>query len=361
MRSPDIITVAEILSRAFCVDYPHIRNKNLIPQDALLGMEASWNRGYFDARTARVAEVENVFVLEEGLVFNVDGVLMLDFVTQHSRQHIEDATNKVKAAIADSQYKKIETPTVLCVKPGWQNYGHWLLEILPMADLANRVLCSTHINFAVMQEISVGMKEVVDTTLRLVGIPIEQVVRVDRAPRLYSRLFVVQGLTRHGTYMSKLVFNPLQRIAKNIIPAQNPKLYVARSTKASRYFHKDEEVKTRLAAHGYTIIYPEQHSFAEQVAYFKGARTILGIAGGAMSNIAFCPPTAAVRMFFPASMPDTFFWFLAQHRGFDFKDIRLAETGTQLSHNRWDSELDLPLSLLDEVADSDSFRPGVPI
>jgi hypothetical protein len=337
--------VAELLSPAFNVAPPVLFNESWIPERPLASMKAAWEHKAFPERKIRLFEMNDIFVVDEGIVFDASGAVLSTFLTQQAPRHVDSARIKLAEAIERGSYITSTAPSVLCVKPGWQNYGHWLMELLPAADLAQRILRSADIEFIVMEENGPEMVAVVNDSLSLVGVDVNQVRRISREPRFYRRLFILWGMTRHGVYMSPLVFNPLDHVAKDIVPFGHDKVYVARSTLSSRYFHDNDRVEALFREHGYSILHPEKCSFTEQVAIFKGARTIAGIAGAGMANIAFCLPGTTVRLFYPSTMADTFFWFIAQHRGLIFEDVRVREIGRKLTHNAWDSELEFPLEL----------------
>lgn len=341
--------VAELLAPSFEVAPPRLYDESCISEPALASMKAAWKRGTFPERKVRLIELNDVFVVDEGIVCDASGLVLPAFLTQQAPRHVEAARIKVAEAIERQSFRTSATPSVLCVKPGWQNYGHWLIELLPVADLAQRILRAPEVEFIVMQENSPAMAAVVNDSLSLAGVGAGQIRRVSREPGFYRRLFILSGLTRHGVYMSSLVFNPLDHIAKEIVPSVHDKIYIARSPVSSRYFHDNDGVEVLMRQNGYSIFRPEKCSFTEQVALFKGARTVVGIAGAGMANIAFCLPGTTVRLFYPSTMPDTFFWFIAQHRELNLDDVRVREVGPKLTHNTWDSELTFPADVASSI------------
>ena len=58
-----------------------------------------------------------------------------------------------------------------------------------------------------------------------------------------------------------------------------------------------------------------------QIALFSRAKHVVGVSGAAMTNIAFCGPETKITVLVPGTFPDTFFWFIAQHRHLDFVEI----------------------------------------
>ena len=65
-----------------------------------------------------------------------------------------------------------------------------------------------------------------------------------------------------------------------------PRLFVSRSDLlVHRQCRNAREVEEHFAAHGFSVVYPERHSFAAQVAMFREARVVAGFGGSAMFNI----------------------------------------------------------------------------
>lgn len=58
---------------------------------------------------------------------------------------------------------------------------------------------------------------------------------------------------------------------------------------AKRACHNTEEVERIFAAHGFSVIHPEDHPLPEQVALFRAASTIAGFAGSGLFHIALVP------------------------------------------------------------------------
>ena len=65
------------------------------------------------------------------------------------------------------------------------------------------------------------------------------------------------------------------------------RLFVSRGGTLSsrRGCRNQRDVESFFAARGFHVLYPEEHSFAEQVAFFAGARVVAGFGGSAMFNV----------------------------------------------------------------------------
>ena len=161
---------------------------------------------------------------------------------------------------------------MLGVKPGWQNYGHWLIEILPMADLANRAICSKFLRFLFACAPGSKMEAVIAQSAATLGIPVEKFVRYENKPIFFETLFCVTGLTHHGVYMSPLVFSPLNRISDSVTATSSDKLiYIKRGANMHRTFVNEAEVDELFRSKGYRIICPEDWTIGRADLHFAEA------------------------------------------------------------------------------------------
>jgi len=127
--------------------------------------------------------------------------------------------------------------------------------------------------------------------------------------------------------MSPLSVAAVMKVAQGILPAGHRKLFVKRAPGFQRrILENQDDVSSQLEGVGYHTIEPGQLSLEEQIAAFRGADYVVGVAGAAMTNIAFCHPGTRVVMLAGADFSDTFFWFIATHRHLDYSEIRCEKT-----------------------------------
>jgi len=354
MAMPENCVYAEFVSPAFPTTYPTVIHKERISAAALSAMEDSWNTRLFAERKIRLLQLTDVFVAGEGIVFDRVGRVYGDILTQQAPEHIERAAAQVAAAIESGDHETRTEPTVLCVKPGWQNYGHWLVEILPIADAAKRALGEDDLRFLIPNTFAPVMKKVVDDSLSIVGVAANRVSSYSFLPVFAKRLFVMHGMTHHGVYMSPLVFDTLNRLQDHTIGSDKMNIYIKREQYLSRSIENEAEIDEFMHSRGFFAFYPERFSLKEQISFFSGAKNIVGVAGAAMTNICFARAEARVLLLYPERMTDTFFWFMANHRKLDFVDVRCAQSGPSRSHLPWDSSLRVEIQDLQELLTSRS-------
>lgn len=337
--------VLELTSPAFAMQAPALVHAELVPDDVIGAMQVSWNIPYFPERSVEVFLLEDVHVAEEGLVFDAHGRLFRGTITQHSQAEID----RGYAAVMAAGSLPIRSGTfVLCKKRGADNFGHWLMEMLPKAHLARLYAAREGLRYVVPAARG-QLAQVVTDSLAMLEIHEDAVLRADAGPLRVDRLLVVDGLTAHGVFMSPLVLNCIDALSARVKGGQPRKLYVTRDGLTSRRFGNEDAIQRRAEASGYTLLDPARLSFAEQVAAFKNATEIVGVMGAGLTNIAFAPRDARVLNLAPALMPDTFFWFIAGLRGQRYRELRCRQVGLSRGITPWDTDLALEPGDLDEI------------
>ncbi len=345
---PTDADIAVFVSPGFDVRYPRVVNRDRIPPEALASMEPAWRMGRYPERPVRVVRLQDVWVAKEGLVFDRDGALHWQTMTQHSETEIAAARAAVAAAIERGGPADRDGPVVLCKKRGVGNYGHWMMEMLPKAHLVHTRLPELGARFLVAAAPD-PLAGSMAASLALLGIDPARVIVADDAPRRFAELVVVDGLTEHGAFMSPLVMDCADALALTVEASAEKALFVTRWATGFRRFEDEDPLLDRIHAAGWAQAEAGLLPLADQIALFKGADRIVGVMGAALTNIAFARPGARVVVFAPAGMPDTFFWFIAMLRGLDYTEIRCEQRGPVRGVMPWDTGLAFPEETWDEV------------
>lgn len=339
-------------SPAFDAPPPRIRHRDRITGAALRAMEGTWGMGRFAERRVRVLRLRDVWVAREGLVFDRDGALYRDTVTQHSPAEVAEAQDAVLAAIGQTANDRNgidgNGPVVLCKKRGVGNYGHWMMEMLPRAHLVHRRCPELEARFLVA-EAPEPLRATMAASLTLLGIAPSRIVVAGDAPRRFAELLLVEGLSEHGVYMSPLVMDCADALARAVetqgammqaMPAGRP-LFVTRQAAGFRRLVEEDALLMSAQEAGIVPVEPALLPLPAQIALFKGAAGVAGVMGAALTNIAFAAPGTPVTALAPAGMPDTFFWFIAALRGLDYTEIRCVPAGPVRGNMPWDTDLAL--------------------
>jgi len=285
-------------------------------------------------------------VVYEGLVFDRECRLYPATRTGHSEEEILESVDWIDEAKNANRVSILDGPLVLCKKRGTNNYGHFLIEMFTKAVLASREFTGAALSFLVSDE-SGPLSKVMMDAFEIAALGQNAVVNAGRNPVFVRELIVVDGLSQHGSFMSPLIMECLDELANKVPAGHIRKIYVTRHGAQYRKARNEDLVVAQLEKQGFAVLDPGTMTLSEQISAFKGATTIIGISGAAMTNICFCPPGANVICLTPASMPDTFFWFIAGLRRLNYCEVRLPELGG--APNSWPTWCDDVLVDIKEV------------
>ena len=336
-EAPDQSRLIRIRSPAFDASPPALVGEERIPA-AVLDACSAWRQRRFAAREILVRVLHEVFVVAEGLVFDREGQLLTQSIRQHEPERIDLARRAVCRAIEGESVARHDLPLVLGKKRGVDNYGHWMMEMLPMLHLAVSRLADERIGVLVHDVEDAALGGIMQETLRRLGIADHRVRVSGNAPVFVRELIVVEGLTHHGTYMSPLVRDCHDRLAHGVPGSGYERVLLLRGAGATRRFHDELHMARIATARGFTVLSPGSLGLDGQISMMRDARVVAGVMGAAMTNLIYARRGTRALLFAPANMPDTFFWFIANLRGLPYREIRCAQSG---SGDGWSRQLEL--------------------
>jgi capsular polysaccharide biosynthesis protein len=94
-----------------------------------------------------------------------------------------------------------------------------------------------------------------------------------------------------------------ERIAAKASPADHPRRIFCSRRRSRRSCHNLAEVEELFRQHGFTVVYPEDLAFVDQVEMFRQAEVVAGFAGSAMFTSLFCPTPRHLIVLGPTSYP----------------------------------------------------------
>jgi capsular polysaccharide biosynthesis protein len=350
---PAAALAAELPSPDYTTTYPDIDGPYTLPWWAQQVVEDNYRQSAFVGRKVRIYRLREVTVCHEGLVFNADGKLLTQTGAQFSDETITQAHRGVQQALFDSSLAEERRPVVLCKRPTAFNYGHWMVDMLPGAYVAQLGLpaAAAAVNCLLLQT-NGPMDRVMTASLGRLGIGPDRLVWTSNAPLFCHELYLIDGISDHGKYVSPHVIDCHDRIAEGVAGKGWQRLFVTRPGSHRRQLRNEAELAEIARAAGFEVFDPGSVSLPEQISAFRDARHIIGPIGAALTNIVYAPRGAQVTLMTPQSMPDTFYWLLCQVRAQRYRDLRCAEVGDLPPPG-------MPPWARDTVMDPDRFRAAL--
>jgi capsular polysaccharide biosynthesis protein len=130
------------------------------------------------------------------------------------------------------------------------------------------------------------------------GVPVEGVEII--GPREAVEVEILYGGTpqlENPYYIDPALTAIWRRLAENLPPssaAAGEKIFVSRRPSDKRHCAETGELEAFFAERGFSILFPEDHSYPDQKAIFARARVIAGFGGSGMFNIMFAPDAVIV-------------------------------------------------------------------
>lgn len=314
--------------------YPEIQHLADIPAEVVKTLDPIWRRSIQRGRTVNVYHVRDVFVTAEGLVFS-EGVRLIDVTrTYHNDVEVMNGFRAVSSAINLRSAPTLERG-ILTKSRGAKNYGHFLIEMLPRAWLARN-----HIGMpgwpAVVDCTSASVFKVASQALLQAGFSTSEIAGTTDDPVFVQDLVIVDGLTSHSQYLSPIALQCIDAIAETIPAGTGGKIYAERRPATVRDFENEREIAIQLNDAGYVTACPAEMSFTDQVSTFKGAQSVIAVAGAALTNIVFCNPGTRVLNFVPSTALEVLFWMISEVRRLKYLEVRCREVGPQMGPLPWD-------------------------
>ena len=299
-------------------------------------MEKSWTRSRFDESDINAYELEGVYVVDDGVVLDTNfRPVSVATTWQMGSSKIDAAQKKCRAASISGSLARHGHRTVLCRKPGFENYGHWAVEMFPLILLSRNYIGLSDI---CVNKPGTALSGVMKRMLDLIEQPSGRIIWSDGSPAYFERLIVIDGMTRHGTFMSPIAPALLKTLENQIVERKaDRKLFVTRGTSPKRKLVNEDMLWQDYKSRGFTKIDPGLLSLDEQISFFRDANEIVGVIGAALTNLVFCKAGTDVTVWVPDAMPDTFFWFLCQHQGLRYREVR-GRTLDKTSDRAWNGD-----------------------
>jgi capsular polysaccharide biosynthesis protein len=191
----------------------------------------------------------------------------------------------------------LEGTSILLATTGGDTYYHWMMEVLPRLLL----LQEAGINLSRVDHFLVNgsQKRFQMESLEAVGIPIAK-CRITQGKCRYrcEQLLVPSLLGPHGWAQPDAC-----QFLKELFPGSGARkdrkrIFVPRGQTQGRKVRREDEILALLAEFEFESFDAGKASLREQAETFACAEMVVGIHGGALTNLAFCTPgTRVVEIF----------------------------------------------------------------
>jgi hypothetical protein len=229
--------------------------------------------------------------------------------------------NSINSNIKNNITLKIGTPkilkningNVLSLLSGGasnNNYGHWLIDVLPRIYLYNQLFSKKKINFFLVPNYEFSYQK---DTLKIIGIKKSKIISSKYYRHIQARnLYATSHPCNHhpenvsdwsvkflrNTFLNKKFIKDNKFFPKKIYLDREESHLLSNSNlikyKNYRLLLNEDEIKSYLQNIGFEIIKPQKLKFIDQVKLFSNAECVVSLYGAGLSNIIFCKPNTNV-------------------------------------------------------------------
>ena len=253
---------------------------------------------------------------------------------------------KVKPLADHPQYRDTKANVVIC-KRGADNYGHFLVEVLPklliLFDAGVRE-CTLW-----LADESKPFVELVQNLSRVLRLRIEVAFVGSESVYRFPSLVLPSPVSQHDSRKSYTLLQTrdLLKHAYDIRPvASKNSVFVCRSGAVRRKIVNFEGVRKVLDRARVAVIDPGAMSFKQQIQTFSSANVVIGGLGAGMTNMLFCGKESRMVLITPG-LGDNFFWDLCCLCGHKYTSI-FAKPLDAHTVERSFADYDVPLNSLEE-------------
>ncbi len=225
----------------------------------------------------------------------------------------------------------IGQPCLLLARFGENTWGHWVMEMLAKAAIAER-LAPGHFTFAVPwwttePAVADGVADAVMGSLAAYGIEPPRLVRLSGFTVFrFASLYDITGAFDDGLHPGAL-----ESLGKLAAPkARGPlhrKVALLRRPPLARALFNASALQGHLEAEGFHLTDLSRLSFGDQALLFSQADIVVGSLGSDFWATVFSPRAAKLVSLAPAAWEDGYFIGLFQRVGARHADVRGPSTG----------------------------------
>lgn len=215
--------------------------------------------------------------------------------------------NRILDTLIRSTTKKLSGTYVLLSHSWAFGYYHWILELLPKLSLIENFEELGSVPLIVPHQLKSFQRE----SLRMAGVPAEQIVCLDDNDWRVERLFFPQIPAGWGNPSPHAVRWLRKRFLK--VPQESRsgrRIYLTRSDATQRRVLNEEQIIEYLQKEGFKIVCAGELSISDQVEMFRDVEIVIAPHGGASTNMVFAPIGATLIEFFGHNYINGCYWAL---------------------------------------------------
>ncbi|MCC4288866.1 glycosyltransferase family 61 protein [Vreelandella aquamarina] len=249
-------------------------------------------------------------VFNNQVLYDSDGNVLVEYDPLAKEKYFSEDVNNV--------VKRKNSFIHVFIEPRTKNYFHFYVQTVAALDFIKKNYDCEDQFIWVVGRLSKWKKEILlilnfdMSTIMEINIKesyrFEEILLPSLTFKLIDRIRGVNWATSHPScyqFRDKVLSNTSKtKLSSELENAK--KIYLSRSKiKSHRNLLNESELESVVIKKGYTIVYPEKLSIAEQAVLFNNVDIIIGPSGAAFTNIIFCRKGTRVGVIQPTSLKST--------------------------------------------------------
>lgn len=265
---------------------------------------------------AKILAKHSIVILNQNTVLNDNLVHPLgNSVDLRFELAVKSQAHK-KIMIDQSAFKTVHAERGIHLSgPSTFVYGHWVFEHLPKIKLFDAVpkyntypvyvdaaMPASH--YQALELLTQGKRKVIpiesDTSVefdKLVVAPTFTFIPFSTKPNTPVNIHIAPASQEAAMFLRERILSALNLNADRIPSKQHGRRIFIGRKHTGRTLINQVEIQELLSSYGFEVIYPEEHTFDQQVKIFNEAEYVFGPNGSAFSNVIFCKKGSKIVSF----------------------------------------------------------------
>lgn len=263
--------------------YPALNVERSLPlnYDTMAPGKESFIRPFESFGPINLYELENVYVSHQGVVLKSGRVIPESVYGMFEPRRQWSGFYK---KILRGKRRVIPKPVLVVHHHFYDNYYHWLSEIMPRLFVAREILRETALLMPAR------LPQFVADFLNL--LPVKEIVsiaddEVVKTPRVYFPSHIARPLAYNEAVMTEFSEWLGAKLDDSSITKSPEKLFISRKNARYRITHNEEKIQEYLESKGFELARPEELTIRGQMNLFKNVRIIAGSHGAGFANLIF--------------------------------------------------------------------------
>ncbi len=279
-------------------------------------------------RRIGLMELHNASVVGQGAVFTSTASLLFDSVAEFINHGLTPdgfIENQLNLTVNLQNKKYIYGNTALLKRPWYRNYGHFMVDLLPLLSLWRDFgvefdnLIFGEVPPGNLYDFMVASAQKTYPSAKCIFADDKEILECEHL--FYVEPIHVPPLFKHPMAVSKAKELALQIYGNGTGKHGDERIYISRKNVRTRNIANSDEIESLLAELGFKTVFPELLSMEDQIGLFQRSKFVVGSKGAGLTNIIFCHPRTHVLAFSSSGFVDPFFWDLSSHVGLLYSEI----------------------------------------